>query len=87
MPFTRIARYAGFMLFSTGWIVVLFLSAACFYAEYEGAIHGTSTSFPLPQFGIQLGVLGALWCATVMATHAVLPIRALRNCAQQPEVN
>ncbi len=77
MHLTRFLGYAAFVLFSTGWIFVLYLSAACFYAEVEGALYGHITSFPLTEFGIQLGVLGAIWCALVMATHAVLLLRAL----------
>jgi hypothetical protein len=75
MSLTRIAGCAGFTLFSTGWIFVLFLSAACFYAEYDGIIRGHVTSFPRPQMGVDLGIIGAIWCAIVMATHAALLLR------------
>ena len=79
MHLTRFLGYAAFVLFSTGWIFVLYLSAACFYAEYECQIYGHVTSFPLPQIGAELGIFGAIWCAVVMATHAVLLLRALKG--------
>jgi hypothetical protein len=82
MLFTRIACYAGFILFSTGWIFVLFLSAACFYSEFDGANRGHVTSFPLPQMGADLGIVGAIWCAVVLATHGALLLRLLSTKQQ-----